>query len=294
MKIQKYFFFLSIACIFTSLFSCNSSVGGPKETDEDIALQTVVEFLDSTMAVSDMKSGIAYNHQRAQELYPTAAPWFFTKKGIADFKNASVDREGDKFIVSNSKDCFFYVEKKDDKFIITDSKNILDIEFCIHHELRPIFLDTGVLNSIQEETDQARLKIINELVNSDFVDYLKNKYQDALSGYSKTISVKKQTVGRFYRVDVLFESGYNQALDVIVTVFNNMGKQVGQKTKSVGSLAKGERESVMVAFKNDVIGQVGKIDVTYRPSGIWSDTDLLQNFAPLSTTDYQEYLKSKK
>ncbi len=273
---------------------CSCSKVSQSETDEDRALRTAVEYLDTTLTMDEMSERGRYNHSRAAELYPNSSPWFFKIKGIGDFKDATVKKEGDKFIVYVSDDCLFYVEKKDEEFIISDSKNIIDLTLFSDHELRPILHATGVYDYFKEETDQTKLKHLREIEKSGFIDYLKDKYPDALTGGNKTISIKHSPVMSIYRVDVLFESNGGEGVYVTVTLYNKAGKQVGQKTKTVGPMAKGERESLLFTFKTDVVGQVGKIDVAYRPYGCGSDKESLYKFAPLSTNDYNEFLNSKE
>lgn len=275
----KYVTLWAIALCLMSLCSCAS--------DEDKALQTVKDF---TQAVN------TYNTAKQRELYPNShSLGEGCLQNNLNFDNATVEKIGENFIVSKSKDCFFEVTKKGEQFIITDSKKILKGSDFVEGVLTDIAVATGLTKGRGAETDVVWLKNTRSLMgNSEFLEFLKNKYSDALTGYMKTLSVKHKPVMSIYRVDVLFESGGNEGVDVTATVYNKDGKRVGQRTRSVGPTAKGDRESVLLTFKTDAVSPVGRIDVTYAPQGYSEDVELLRRFAPLSKGDYQEFLNSKQ
>lgn len=264
------------------LFLCSCT------SDEDKALQTVKDF-----TVVHPYS----NYPKQPELYPNILS--LGEVGLRDnlnFDNATVEKVGDNFIVSKSKDCYFEVTKKGDQFIITDSKNVLKGSDYVEGILTDIALATGLIKGGGAETDIVRLNniILSLSINDEFLEFLKNKYPDALTGNMKTISVKHKQVRNIYRVDVLFESGGNGGVNVTATVYNKSGKRVSQKTRSVGPTAEGDRESVMLLFNTNAVAPVGKIDVTYTLPGYSQDIELLHRFAPLSKGDYQEFLNSKE
>ncbi|MDE6485405.1 MAG: hypothetical protein K2L14_08435 [Duncaniella sp.] len=292
MKHPILFFVFGILC---SLCSCTS--------DEDKALQTVKQFAE---AVQNK------NVDLQKELFPLST--LGSCNGVIDLNGATVKKGGDIFTVSLPGSRVFYVEKTAGKFVIEDSRNVLveSIDTNYDDSMNAMYtkallnkrntestkygigVKSGMIKGKGIDTDVTLLKNLNSLnENNDFVKFLGQKYPDAMQGNMKTLDVKQKRIGGLYRVDVLSESGGNAGGYVAATVFNKDGRRVARNVGKIEGSATGDRQSTMILFKSDVVGEIGKIEVDYILDNL-DDMDCLLYFAPLSTTDYQDFINQKK
>ncbi|MBD5230272.1 MAG: hypothetical protein HDS69_09625 [Bacteroidales bacterium] len=280
---------IAIVIAFAGISSCKSDKTSDKEDEKLSAIKVAEEFVEAANTGSNYK---------IKELYPES------KLGTVDTENlttegATIKDEGDYYIVSLPNNKSLYIKKSGEKYIIFDSERILtypktgDVYKDINYiGANSILNTTGLRAEKKISTDIEWLNQIHALVNGDpFVSYLKNKYPDALNGNNKTIKVNKRLSSKYYYVDVVFESGGQDMVEVIATAYDKNGKRLTQESRHVSPSGKGDRTSVLLMFDSYATGKIDRIDVKYSV-GLDNEAGLIGLFAPLQETDFSEYKNS--
>ncbi len=292
---MKHSLLVLAAGILISLCSCAS--------DEDKALKTVSQFVE---AVNEK------NIERQHQLFPKSALGSCQDVNL-NIDGATVTKNGETFVITLPGTIEFFVKNNSGEFVIEDSRMFLVqsldtkydasmngmIERIISSNSKSestkygVAIKSGMISGKGIDSDVYLLEQLGSISDdNDFIMYLKRKYPEALQGNMKTLDIKQKRIGNIYRVDVLSESGGNLGGYVGATVYNKEGQRVTRNVGNMSPSAPGDRQSTMVLFKSDVVGNIGNIEVDYILDGL-TDLDCLLFFAPLNDNDYQEYLKSK-
>lgn len=287
------------AGLVLSLCSCAS--------DEDRAKETVSQFVESV----NQKN---FNLQK--QVFPKSIIGSCQDLNLS-MDGATVTKRGETFIVTLPGSIEFFVKESSGKFVIEDSRMVLvqSLDTTYDSSMNGIIerafsstsksegikygiaIKTGMINGKGIDSDVTLLEKLGSLSdNSDFIMFLKRKYPDAMQGNMKTLDIKQKRIRHHYRVDILSESGGNVGGYVGATVYNKEGKRVARKVGEMSASVPGDRQSTMILFNSDVVGNVGKIEVDYIDYILdnLNDLDCLLFYAPLSPNDYQEFLNLTK
>lgn len=234
---------------------------------------------------------------KAISMYPA-----FTK-GIAkieqiDLENLNAIRQDDKLRVDDGANHIFYLEESDGKLIITNSNNFIGWESESRFDKDAAIL-LGMVND--ESLDIDRIKAFSNLKDgSDLVEFLKNKYPNALVYNVVVDNVRKENVRiiKCMEVKATVKSGPITPLGPLNCVFifkDKDGNEIMRKT-SVTNLHSANSTDVndSFIFYSDY-PNVKDVSVELERMGkkLASDIDLLYLYAPLNQHDYQEYLNTQ-
>ncbi|MBD5232159.1 MAG: hypothetical protein HDS66_08435 [Bacteroidales bacterium] len=245
----------------------------------------------------------AYNAgqtDKAHGIYPafTAGE---AKTAQVDIANLKATRQNDIWKVEDGAKHVFFVEEVDGKFIIKDSQNVIEWKSKVEGDVvaAKIF---GMVN--EKSSDIERIEAYSMLQDgSDFIEFLKKKYPQALV-YDVTVeNVQKNIEGGYglyvMEVKATLKSGPTEPmpLRVIFVVKDKDGNEIGRQRDVPVSLDANSTKVVTDVIDLADYPNTKNVSVELLP---WGDEkrasiiDLLCAYAPLKKQDYQEFLNTRK
>lgn len=276
------FLFGCIICLVTS--ACSS-----KESEAKQVVKTFCEAYEAGQT------------DKAISLYPAFVAGM-PKTGQIDLSNLKVANEDNKLKVEDDANHIFYLEENDGKLLIKDSRNVIEWESKTQGDVTAALI-LGMVND--KSTDMERINSYLALSDgSDFIDFLKNKYPQALVFGVTVDKVQKKIEGfpgcYWMNAKATLKSGKTKPLDSIRVIFIYKDENGNEITRNEIPSTISSANSYDVAeqmLEMEDYPQVKDVSVELEPfsklKGV-SSIDLLCAFAPLSKQDYQEYLNSKK
>lgn len=269
-------------CIFLS--SCDNGEKKSKETVKAFCEAYKGQMLD-----------------KAKMLYPKFSNGVINVNQV-DLDNLTVSKENVLWKVDDGVNHIFYVTQSDGKYVIKDSRNIINSESEDGEDIKAADF-FGMVSS--QSTDLERMKAYSKLKDgSDFIEYLKRKYPEALV-YGITIdNVEKIKMGKrgvnWLSLIVTFKSGLIKPLASIHA--NIIGKNKNGNSFYISDIwpivldAHDTQTSLPDVIDLDYYPGLEDVEVKLippsKPYNV-SDIGLIMAYGVnVSNQDYKEYLKT--